>query len=132
MTPKRRCASKQTSIEASARWATSSIATTSKLGAMTGTPSAGLRSPDVASRLGINGRDVYRLIFAGELDGRPDADGIVFTTAASVEAYLEANGRGYVSNNLTTAPRRPVPHDGERTAAEASADLHEPAVGEPG
>lgn len=95
---------------------------------MTETTSAGLRSPEVASRLGINGRDVYRLIFAGELDGRPDADGIVFTTEASVEAYLQAHGRGYVSHNVTTAPRRPAPHDGERTDAEASADLHELAV----
>ncbi|HKY16280.1 MAG TPA: hypothetical protein VJM33_15240 [Microthrixaceae bacterium] len=49
---------------------------------------AGLRSPEVARRLGIRADDVYRLIFDGELDGRPDRDGIVYVSEASVSAYL--------------------------------------------
>lgn len=49
---------------------------------------ARLRSPEVARRLGIGGVDVYRLIFDGELDGRPDRDGIVCVSEASVAAYL--------------------------------------------
>ncbi len=51
-----------------------------------------LRAPEVAERLGLRGRDVYRLIFSGELDGRPDSDGIVRVSKASVESYLEAHG----------------------------------------
>ena len=52
---------------------------------------ARLRSPEVARRLGIGGDDVYRLIFDGQLDGRPDRDGIVYVSEASVAAYLAAN-----------------------------------------
>jgi hypothetical protein len=48
----------------------------------------------VARRLGISGEDVYQLVFSGELDGRPDADGIVYVSESSVEAYLQAHGRG--------------------------------------
>lgn len=46
-----------------------------------------LRTPEVARRLGITGDEVYRLIFAGELDGRPDRDGIVYVTETSLEGY---------------------------------------------
>ncbi len=46
-----------------------------------------LRTPEVARRLGITGDEVYRLIFAGELEGQPDREGIVYVTAASVEGY---------------------------------------------
>ena len=52
---------------------------------------ARLRSPEVARRLGIGGDDVYRLIFDGELDGRPDRDGIVYVSEASVAAYASAH-----------------------------------------
>ena len=86
---------------------------------------AGLRSPEVARRLGISGSDVYRLIFAGELDGRPDADGIVYVSEASVEAYLETHGTENVSNNLSNEPRRTGPDDVGRTGAEQASDLHE-------
>lgn len=48
----------------------------------------GLRSTEVARRLGISGEEVYRLIFAGELDGRPDHEGIVRVSETSVEQYL--------------------------------------------
>jgi hypothetical protein len=50
-----------------------------------------LGSIEVASRLGISGEEVYRLIFAGELDGRPDADGIVHVSEASVEQYQQSH-----------------------------------------
>jgi len=55
---------------------------------MSNVTDARLRSPEDARRLGIGGDDVYRLIFDGELDGRPDRDGIVYVSEASVAAYL--------------------------------------------
>jgi hypothetical protein len=61
---------------------------------MASASAARLRSPEVARRLGLPGAQVYELIFSGDLDGRPDDDGIVYVTEASVEAYLQANGRG--------------------------------------
>ena len=44
----------------------------------------GLRSPDVARRLGVDGPEVYRLLFAGELDGGPGQDGLVYFDEGSV------------------------------------------------
>lgn len=99
--------------------------TTSNLGSMTGTTDARLRSPEVANRLGISGRDVYRLIFSGDLDGRPDADGIVFVTETSVVAYLVAHGIGNVSSNLSNEPRRTGPDGGGPTAPETGDEPHE-------
>ena len=81
--------------------------------------------PKVARRLGIDGRDVYRLIFDGELDGRPDADGIVYVSEASVEAYLETHGTENVSNNLSNELRRTGPDDAGRAEPETPSDLHE-------
>ena len=72
---------------------------------------AGLRSPEVALRLGIDGADVYRLLFAGELDGGPGSDGLVYISEGSVEAYLERHGFGNTSNNLSNEPRRTGPDD---------------------
>lgn len=54
---------------------------------------AGLRTPEVARRLGISGAEVYRLIFGGDLTGRPDDEGIVRVTRTSVEEYLRRRGR---------------------------------------
>ena len=56
--------------------------------------STGLRSPEVARRLGLDGADVYRLLFDGELEGGPGTDGLVYFSEPSVEAYLEVHGRG--------------------------------------
>lgn len=64
---------------------------------MTRTTDARIRAPEAAKRLGIRGRDVYRLIFAGELDGGPDEDGIVYVTEVSVQAYLDRHGKGVSS-----------------------------------
>ena len=80
---------------------------------------ARLRSPEVARRLGIDGADVYKLIFAGELDGRPDKEGIVYITEASVDGYLAAHGRGDWSNIWSNELRRTDPDDGGRTGSEA-------------
>ena len=87
--------------------------------------SAGLRSPEVARRLGIDGADVYRLLFAGELDGGPGSDGLVYISAVSVDAYLKRYGFGNVSNNLSNEPPRTGPDHGGRTDAEGTPDLHQ-------
>ena len=87
--------------------------------------SAGLRSTEVARRLGIDGADVYRLLFAGELDGGPGSDGLVYVSEASVDAYLERVGFGNVSNNLSNEPRRTEPDDAGPTDADKPADLHQ-------
>lgn len=67
----------------------------------------GLRSPEVARRIGLEGDDVYRLLFAGALDGGPGRDGLVYFTEASVNAYLERHGYGIVSKTLAREPRQP-------------------------
>ena len=87
--------------------------------------SDGLRSPEVARRLGIDGADVYRLLFVGDLDGGPGRDGLVYFSEASVDAYLERFGFGNLSNNLSNERRRTGPYDGERSDDETSPDLHE-------
>jgi len=87
--------------------------------------SARLRSPEVARRLGIDGADVYRLIFAGELEGRPGSDGLVYIGAASVEAYLERHGFGNVSNILSNEPRRTGPDVAGRSGAGEVREPHQ-------
>lgn len=67
---------------------------------MANTETRGLRSPEVAHLLGLSGEEVYRLIFAGELDGGPDREGIVQVTAASVDTYLREHGRGSIVNSV--------------------------------
>ena len=65
------------------------------------TTDARLRSPEAAKRLGVSGRTVYRLIFAGELAGRPDEDGIVYVSEMSVNQYLERHGFGHSPESPT-------------------------------
>lgn len=48
-----------------------------------------LSTTEVARRLGVTPEDVYRLVFAGELEGRPDEDGVVRISNRAVEEYLE-------------------------------------------
>ena len=67
----------------------------------------GLRSPEVARRLGLDGDDVYRLLFAGEIDGGPGRDGLVYFSEASVAAYLERCGYGTMSSNVASDPQPP-------------------------
>jgi hypothetical protein len=48
----------------------------------------GLTVPEAARRLGMDGADVYRLIFRGLLAGKPGADGAVYVTDKAVQEYL--------------------------------------------
>jgi hypothetical protein len=74
----------------------------------------GLRSPEAAERLGIRGRDVYMMLFNGELDGGPSRDGWVYFDEASIDAYLERHGFGVVagSSTVSSTPRDETADDG--------------------
>jgi hypothetical protein len=50
-----------------------------------------LTTPQAGRILGIEPEDVYRLIFAGELDGKPDRTGQVKIAASEVERYRLAH-----------------------------------------
>jgi hypothetical protein len=71
---------------------------------------SGVRSPEAARRLGIDGADVYRMLFAGELEGGPGKDGMVYFDEASIDAYVERHGFGVVAEPSTgsteTSPDR--------------------------
>jgi hypothetical protein len=54
-------------------------------------PDEVLTTPQVGRILGIEPEDVYDLIFAGELDGKPDRTGQVKVAAAEVERYRLAH-----------------------------------------
>jgi hypothetical protein len=58
---------------------------------------SGIRSPEAAKRLGIDGADAYRMLFDGELDGGPGIDGLVYFDEASIGRYLERHGFGVVA-----------------------------------
>ena len=60
---------------------------------------SGVRSPEAAKRLGIDGADAYRMLFDGELDGGPGRDGLVYFDEASIERYLERHGFGVVADS---------------------------------
>ncbi len=62
---------------------------------------SGVRSTEAARRLGIDGADVYRMLFAGELDGGPGRDGMVYFDEASIDAYLDRHGFGVVAESST-------------------------------
>ena len=59
----------------------------------------GVRSLEAAKRLGIDGADAYRMLFAGELDGGPGRDGLVYFEEDSIDAYLERHGYGVVAES---------------------------------
>jgi excisionase family DNA binding protein len=50
-----------------------------------------LTTPQVARLLGVDGREVYDAIFAGELAGKPDRTGQVKIAASEVERYRLAH-----------------------------------------
>jgi excisionase family DNA binding protein len=50
--------------------------------------------PEAARRLGVDGGDVYRLIFRGVLSARPGPDGAVYVNAKSVDEYLASPRKG--------------------------------------
>lgn len=58
---------------------------------------SGVRSPEAAKRLGIDGADAYRMLFDGELDGGPGRDGLVYFDESSIDRYLERHGYGIVA-----------------------------------
>lgn len=55
--------------------------------------------PEAARRLGLDGGDVYRLIFRGALVGGPEKDGVVYVPTASVDEYLAERSRGPATPN---------------------------------
>lgn len=63
--------------------------------------STGIRSPEAAKRLGIDGAEAYRMLFEGELDGGPGRDGMVYFDEASIDAYLDRHGFGVVAGAST-------------------------------
>ncbi len=109
---------------------------------MTRPMDGGVRSTEAARRLGIDGADAYRMLFAGELDGGPGRDGVVYFDDASIEAYLERHGFGLVADPSTgsstgsigTAPTEaaqpdtPAPRK-PRSAAQDGTERHGPAGG---
>lgn len=76
----------------------------------------------MARRLGA---DVYRLLFAGELDGGPGTDRLVYISEVSVDAYLKRHGFGNASNTLSNEPRRTCTDDAGRRGVDKPADLHQ-------
>ena len=85
--------------------------------------SSGVRSTEAARRLGIDGADVYRMLFAGELEGGPGKDGIVYFDEASIDAYLERHGFGVVaepSTGSSTGSSETSPDRGARASTSES------------
>ena len=86
--------------------------------------SSGVRSTEAARRLGIDGADVYRMLFAGELAGGPGKDGIVYFDEASIDAYLERHGFGVVvaepSTGSSTGWSETSPDRGTRASTSKS------------
>ena len=50
-------------------------------------PDQPLRVPEVARRLGIDGTDVYDLIFQGDLQAGKGEDGLVYVRESALEDY---------------------------------------------
>jgi hypothetical protein len=50
-----------------------------------------VRTPEAGRRLGIDTREVYDLIFSGQLDGKPNAEGLVVIAASEIERYRLAH-----------------------------------------
>jgi hypothetical protein len=46
-----------------------------------------LRVPEVARRLGIDGTEVYDLIFQGDLEAGKGKDGLVYVRVSALEDY---------------------------------------------
>ena len=50
-----------------------------------------VRTPEAGRRLGVTTREVYDLIFSGQLDGKPNAEGLVVIAASEIERYCLAH-----------------------------------------
>ncbi len=102
----------------------------------------GVRSTEAARRLRIDGADAYRMLFAGELDGGPGRDGVVYFDESSIEAYLERHGFGEVAEPSTgsstgsigtahpeaTQPDTPAPRK-PRSGTQDGTERHGPSGG---
>lgn len=51
-----------------------------------------LSVPEAARRLEISTERAYELILGGDLEGRPDSDGVVRVTSEALEQYVERVG----------------------------------------
>jgi hypothetical protein len=115
----------------------STVTTGRRLEAVTSLMPGGIRSTEAAKRLGIDGADAYRLLFAGVLDGGPGRDGVVYFDEASIEAYLERHGFGVVAEPSTgsagTGDHRPtrsdIPDSEKPRPAQDGTRRHRPSGG---
>lgn len=87
----------------------------------------GIRSPEAAERLGIRGRDVYMMLFAGELDGGPDRDGLVYFDEASIDRYLERHGFGVVAETSNGSSNGSNDTEGEAEVQDSTSNPRNPS-----
>jgi excisionase family DNA binding protein len=52
-----------------------------------------LTTTEAARRLGLRPQDIYRLVFAGELEGHPDDDGVVRIDERVIAGYRQRQTR---------------------------------------
>ena len=52
-----------------------------------------LTTTEAARRLGLRPQDIYRLVFAGELEGHPDDDGVVRIDEHAIAGYRHRQTR---------------------------------------
>lgn len=88
---------------------------------------SGIRSPEAAKRLGIDGADAYRMLFDGELDGGPGRDGLVYFDEASIERYLERHGFGVVAETSNGSSNGSNVTEGEAEVHDGTSDPRNPS-----
>jgi hypothetical protein len=88
---------------------------------------SGIRSPEAAKRLGIDGADAYRMLFDGELDGGPGRDGLVYFDEASIERYLERHGFGVVAETSNGTSNGSDETAGDAEVRDGTADPRKPS-----
>lgn len=88
---------------------------------------SGVRSPEAAKRLGIDGADAYRMLFAGELDGGPGRDGLVYFDEASIDRYLERHGYGIVADSSNGTSNGSVATGRDAGVQEGTSDPRKPS-----
>jgi len=52
-----------------------------------------LTTTEAARRLGLRPQDIYRLVFAGELEGHPDDDGVIRVDEHVIAGYRHRQTR---------------------------------------
>lgn len=88
---------------------------------------SGIRSPEAAKRLGIDGADAYRMLFDGELDGGPGRDGLVYFDEASIDRYLDRHGFGVVADSSTGSSTGSNETEGEVEVQDGASDPRNPS-----